>query len=430
MAQKKRPIIKEDELAGVGIVRQIAPLLDQLRQREQADHGNTQVHLGDALVVLLACFFNPTVRSLRLIDQLSAFNWVKAHTELDRIPRSTLSDALRRFDPEELRPIMEALVRQIPALARIDSDLEKVTRKIIAADGSYFNLVGEVAWALAGVKRNGQSQSRVRLNLQLDVRNFSPVDLDISGRDDGSEAAAFIRRLQSGAVYLVDRNFVHFGFINAVLNKNSSLVLRLKKDICFTVAPLQTPLQTPSRQLSDEDRQNGVLRDEVGHLSGPQSATNQGRPSRTSEPPSQLLRRVTLWDEKNKQEIVLITDLLDLPARVIALLYRLRWEIELFFRWLKVWAAWNRCISLDQRGITLQFYVAVIACLLMHLRTGRKVNKYAIFALSQVAAGLASYAEIEPMLERIEREKELERARLARKKAALQAAREAAKNPI
>ena len=75
-------------------------------------------------------------------------------------------------------------------------------------------------------------------------------------------------------------------------------------------------------------------------------------------------------------------------------------------------------LSFSRTGITLPFYVAVIAGLLMHVRSGRKVNKYMLFLMGQVAGGLARYAQIEPMLERIEHEKQLERARLARKRAA------------
>jgi hypothetical protein len=82
-----------------------------------------------------------------------------------------------------------------------------------------------------------------------------------------------------------------------------------------------------------------------------------------------------------------------------------------------VWANFDHLISQSKNGVTFQLYTAVIACLLMHVRTGRKVNKYALFLFGQVAAGQATLDQILPMLEKIEREKQLERDRLARKKA-------------
>jgi hypothetical protein len=91
--------------------------------------------------------------------------------------------------------------------------------------------------------------------------------------------------------------------------------------------------------------------------------------------------------------------------------------IELFFRWLKVHAHFRHVISHSQNGLTLGFYVAVIGVLLMYLHSGRKVSKYAYNLLCMVAGGSATLADILPILERREREREVDRQRLARKQA-------------
>ena len=124
-----------------------------------------------------------------------------------------------------------------------------------------------------------------------------------------------------------------------------------------------------------------------------------------------------LTPEFDREHLRLLTSLMDVPAWVVGELYRRRWQVELFLRWLKVFAGYKHLLSHSRNGITTQFYVAVIGCLLMYIRTGRKVNKYALMLFGQVAAGLVSMEDILPMLERIEHEKELERKRLARKKA-------------
>lgn len=292
-------------------------------------------------------------------------------------------------------------------------------RRLIAADGSTFSLAADVAWAMMR-RRGNKADSRggpehhgtCRLNLQLDVDRFVPADLSVSGKDEGSEAAAFVKRVMSDVVYLLDRNFVHFGMINAVLDAGSDLVLRLRADTKFQFSQ--------ERPLSGKDVEAGVMSDRVGVLPGSVG-------SRTGPPPKQLLREVVVEGADGKP-LRLLTNLLDLPAHVIAELYRLRWQIELFLRWLKVCVGFEHLISHSPRGVTFQFYVAVIARLLMHVRTGRKVNKYAVFLFGQVAAGHVTLEQILPMLERVEREKELERQRRARKKArrALEAA---SKNP-
>ena len=363
--------------------------------------GNVRLELFDALVVMLAGFFNPTVRSLRLIEQLSQMPWVQTQLAADKVCRSTLSDAFDRFRPEQLLPLIRALMEQVPHLRRIDKDLERLCSQVIAADGSMFDLAADVAWALHSGKRNGRDHAQCRLNLQIDIDTFTPTDVSVSGADQGSEAQAFIDRLAGGVIYLIDRNFVHFGFLNAVLDKGSDFVLRLKQDTRFQA--------TASRPLGARDLSEGVESDRVGTLPG-------SRGGRTGPPPTRLVREVVCRDPLTGQRVRLLTSLLDVPAYVIGLLYRYRWQIELFLRWLKVWAGMEHLISHGKKGITLQFYVAVIACLLMHISTGRRVNKYMLFLMGQVACGLATFDQIVPLLDKIEREKEQERRRRERKK--------------
>jgi hypothetical protein len=296
-------------------------LFDQHVQSPQA-HGNEHLHLRGMLGLLLASAFEPAVRSVRTIDDLSLLPEVQQFTGVDRVARSTLSDAMAKFDPAALNPLIAALKGQLPQLQRFDPHTALLTGKILAGDGSWFNLAGQVDHALHCARGNKGRQCRVRYNLQLNVDGFYPDTFDVSGKGDGSEAAAFARNIQRDSIYLIDRNFVSFAFLNAVLAKGSRFVLRLKKNVHFAVQ------QSPA--LTEEDRQHNVLRDEAGLLSGPTSAGNQDARSCSDKPPAQTLRRVTLWDQKNQQEVQLLTDLLDVPAFVIGILYRLRWQIEMY----------------------------------------------------------------------------------------------------
>ena len=400
--------VEEDKLACLSIVRLLQHHRDRLAGASHPQHGNVRLELTDALAVMLAAFFNPAVRSLRLIEQLSQIPWVKGQLQVQRVCRSTLSDAFERFEPEQLRPLIEELTQQAPQLGRMDGDLASLCRRVVAGDGSYWNIPADVLWALAQ-NRGGKGQTTrraVRINWQLDVSSFTPTDLSVSGADEGSEAAAFIKGLVSGVIYVIDRNFVHFDFINAVLAKGSDLVLRLRSDTKFQAS------QTLA--LCEKDQAAGVTSDRLGKLPG--SSQKQGK-SRTGRPPEQALREVILVDPQTGKSVRLITSLLDVPAHIIGTIYRHRWQIELFFRWLKVWANFDHLLSHGKKGITLQFYVAIIACLLMYVRSGRKLNKYSLFLLGQVAAGQIEFDAIVPMLDRIEREKEQQRQRRLRKKA-------------
>jgi hypothetical protein len=392
--RKPRPPVREEDLFGGGYV---ARLQDHLGHLRDTEHGNRRLHFDSLVTALLLAFYNPTCRSLRTLEGLSQLAAIQEQTGIDKICRATTSDAMACFDPALLLPTIQDLRNRRPALERADEDLAKITQQLIASDGSYFNLYADVAWALHLTRSNGKDGAEIRLNLQLDVRDFTPIHASVSGDDGCSEGDAFIPNLVAGAVYLSDRNFVNFAFLAAVRAKGSDFVIRAKHD-----APRLAPQQ--ERALTPADRDHGVTSDRIGVLSGRHA-------------PAGLFREVGIVAPEGGHPVRLITSLLDVPARVIGILYRHRWQIELFFRWLKVWGNFEHLLSHSRNGLTIQFYVAVIGVLLMYVRTGRQVSKYAFSLLTMVAAGAASLEEIGPILAQREREKELERQRLARKRA-------------
>jgi hypothetical protein len=373
--------------------------LGRLR-RELPAHGNTKLHADQLVLGLLLAFFDPMARSLRLIEGCGDF---AGRLDLPRLARSTTADALAAFDPARLRPLIEDLRARCPGLARADADLAGITRRIIAADGTYLTTLADVAWALHHTKSNGRTQRQVRANVQLDVADWVPQVVTVSGDDGESEPAAFARDLLRGVLYVVDRNFVDFSFMTALLGRDNDLVLRVRAN-----APGVRVIA--SNPLTAADVSAGVVADEQVELTG------RGAPSGT-------FRRVTIvtTDRRGKPETIrLLTNLTDaavVPAHVIGSAYRLRWQIELFFKWLKCFARMDHLLSTSRRGITTQLYVAVIAVLLMHVQTGRRVSIYALAALGRVAGGQMTIGQAMEVIARRERERELATIRQARRRA-------------
>ena len=390
--RKKLPAVVKENLVGPANITVLGRHLEHLRAA--ADHPNRILHLDNLLIALLYAFYNPTCRSLRTLEGLGKV--CSGEIGVEQLCRSTTSDAMALFDPKLLLPILEDLRGRLPALGRADADLEQITRQVIAADGSYFNIYADVAWAIHLTRSNGKDAAQIRLNFQLDVRNWVPMAASVSGKAQGSETAAVAADLLPGVIYLVDRNFIDFEFFQAVLDKGSDFVVRCKENMPNFQATRELPL-------TQRDRDDGVISDRVGILPG------RGAPDRT-------MRELILRDPQTGKSIRVLTSLLDVPAYVIGVLYRRRWQIELFFRWLKVWGNFEHLISHSRNGLTIQFYVAVIGVLLMYLSTGHRVSKYAVSLLTFVAAGQATLEDILPVLEKRERERQLERARLARKR--------------
>ena len=116
-------------------------------------------------------------------------------------------------------------------------------------------------------------------------------------------------------------------------------------------------------------------------------------------------------------QIRLLTNLIEVEAHILGTIYRYRWQVELFFRWLKTIANFRHLMSHDRSGILLSFYVAVIGVLLMYLFTGGKPSLYAFNMLSMAAGGGATLEEIMPILKERERRVALDKASRARRDA-------------
>jgi hypothetical protein len=358
------------------------------RLRAVGQHANRVLHYDPLLAAHLLGFFDSTVRSLRTLDarSVSGDNLKQSLDDL-RLARSTISDAMAELPAAALLPLMQELLQRLP--------------------DSYFRVPADVLWALSHRRSTGKVGRQIRLDLHLDVLRFLPLKLQVDGNQRGSESAAFIDTLEPnciepGLIYLADRNFIDFDFLRAVINAQSDFVVRLKSSGPNIVV-------TAAHSLAEQDHDASVLNDQVATLPGSQGATGLGE---------QQLRIVTVFDPVRREEVRLLTTLLDLPAGTIGQLYRHRWSIELFFRWVKCVAKVRHLFSESSNGITMQFYIVIIATLLMHLHTGARPSVYSFMLLSSAAAGDLCLEKVPEVLERIARERELERLRRVKKKSA------------
>jgi len=364
-----------------------------LRLREKYDHGNRTLFYDELVCAYLLAFFNPTLRSLRSIEDFTS----DEHLHPRRLCRSTMSDANALMDARLLEPLVQQLQKRVVDLPRRDGRLGRLLQQVRLQDGSFFNAAADVAWAL----RHRHPRYKARLNLTLNGATLLPTRVVISGKGQ-SEPHIAGGQIEAGMIVVADRGYQDLGFISKLLDGGGELVLRAKTTLNFCVRE-QQPLDTA-------DLEAGVLADQIGMLEGSPHAR-----AKRSVPQHQL-RQILIHDPKHpEQPLRLITSLLDVPAHVIAQLYRWRWQIELFFRWLKVHAHFAHLISRSKNGMTLGFYVAVIAVLLIYLRSGRPMSKYAFNLLSYVASGQTTLQAILPILERREAECQRERQRHARR---------------
>jgi hypothetical protein len=378
------------------------------RLRSVYIHHNRVLFYDDVVVVYLLAFFNPVLRSLRTIEDASQLPGVNQHLSVEAVCKSTLSDANALFDPAHLRGLIADLHRHLPNIQQMDRPLAHLLEQVRIFDGSFFRTAANVAWAIQSnnqyTKAKGKGGSGyVRLNCEFCLATGTPGGISINGDDGVGEGTAAQQMVEEGFIYLFDRGVVSFPYLEQIHNAGSHFLCCLANTVNF-VASQEQPL-------TDADRQAGVLSDRVGRLGGSDRRT----------PPDFAVREVVVsytHRDGTIKTLRLLTNLLDLPAGVIAELYRYRWQIELFFRWLKVHASFRHLTSHSRNGITLSFYIAVIAVQLTCLLTQRPLSKYGYNLLAMVAAGLGSISDMLPILDHREHERARDRDRKAAKRAA------------
>ena len=373
------------------------------RLREEHPHGNQELFCDDVVLAHLLAFFNPTLRSLRTMEDFSQSRQAQQHLTIRKLCKSTLSDFHRVCDPSLLKPLIEHLHAEATKKQCLPSDLPETLEHVLAVDGTFFALAADVAWAVRHGNNNGKKRASARLDVHLNVRTWLPEIIDVHSQDT-SEAQNAVDHVQSGAIHIYDRGIFSFELLNAQLQAKAFFVHRLRQP------EPRTPqfLVEKERPLTEADRQAGVLSDHTGRLAG----------STHRQAPEALLREVIIAnpDEPGGQ-VRLLTNLMEVEAHLLGLLYRQRWQIELFFRWLKVFANFDHLITQSRPGVLLAFYVAVIGVLLTYLFNGAKPSKYAFSLLSMVASGAATLEEITPILKERERQIALAKASTARRKA-------------
>lgn len=403
-----------EPLMGGKYVRLLQKQLEGLRSEDE--HGNRKLFLDDVFVVYLLAFFNPAVRSLRTIEDLSQTRQAQKHLSVAKVCKSTLSDFNALGDPQRLTPIIEALSKQ---LARKQArqpqggsgDLHQLLEKTVAVDGTFLPAAAGVAWAIANTNHSTAVRHRARIDAHINVATWLPEVIVVPDAGQ-SEADSAVRCLQAGRISVYDRGYMSFALLRAHhQTPDANFVVRFKPEGA-DISALEVTFED---DLSEEDLAAGVVSDRVGRF-----ATGHAKRAGIGDV---LFREVVVEfgsdpDEGGETKTLrLITDLLDIPASNVAALYRWRWQVELFFRWLKTLANFDHLISHTREGVQTHLYITVIATLLMYLHTGYRPRKYLFTLLSQVAAGGATLDEVLPILRERERRCELDRQSRARRAA-------------
>lgn len=352
-----KPKFSEQDLQAFKYFDLLQPLLEKLHdagtERDRA--GNRKLFFDQYAALLLLYFFNPVLTSLRGIQQASGFRKVQRELGVAKTSLGSLSEAARVFDAQLLQAMIRELADQLAPLQQ--GPEAQAFKTLTAVDGSLLPALPKMAWALW----NYDDKKAARLHLHFEVLKSVPIEATIT-HGKSCEKKALHEMLEAGRFYVMDRGYEQFRLFQAIIDIGSSFVCCVRDHITWKVIQ--------ERPLSEPARAAGVIFDAEVHLGGQKAQGVLKQPLRVVQV------EIGKTDKQGQPVIlILITDKLDLDAELIALAYRFRWQIELFFRWLKCVLGCRHLLSTCQNGVEIQVYVALIASLLIALWVGRKPTK-------------------------------------------------------
>jgi len=392
MSEKKEKI-KQSDLQGFKYFKVLSQLLERLHnagcQRDRA--GNRTLHMDQYMTLLLLCMFSPISKSLRSMQQASELKKVQRKLRVPRSSLGSLSEAARVFDSNLLIEIIGELVSElkpIPHSARL-GDIKAI---LTIVDGTLLRALPKTVDALWG----DRTANAVKAHVQYELLKSVPVKFQLTD-SRGSEKAVLAQNLESGRFYVLDRGYAKYELLQQIIDAESDFACRINDDSVLKIIE--------ERQLGSDSLQAGICRDMIVELGSEPVRDCFKQPVRvirlkTIERTQYSAHTLPYRGKKPPETMLICTNRFDLPADVITLIYKCRWQIEIFFRFFKHILGCRHLLSYCDNGIELQIYAAIIACLLIALYTGRKptLRTYEMFCWY-----LTGWADEEELFAHIER---------------------------
>ncbi len=395
MAGRRKREIRDQDVQGLKCLRKIRPLLSRLRKvgTERDRAGNRRLFMDQYCALILMSLFSPAIQSLRDLQRACLLDKVRKRLGVTRASIGSLSESVAIFDPAPLKEIAVELGHTIRG--KPNHRFDAVGQQITAVDGTVIETVKRVAELSWTPKAKGKHLSAYRLHTHFEVLSGKAVRIDAtpaSPKGDADERAVLQRTIEPDRCYVLDRGYISYRLWNAINAAGSSYVCRSSDRTLARV------LHT--NELTEADHAASVISDEIVDL---------GWKSRHRTLPDHQMRLICVAVKTHESYrgrkgpecdgvLRLVTNRLDLPAELIAEMYRLRWVIEMFFRTFKQLLGCGHLFSDKHNGVEIQAYCAMIVCMLILIYTGEKPNRAMYQMVWYYLIGLASLKELEAFI--------------------------------
>ena len=275
------------------------------------------------------------------------------------IAKSTLADANEQRDCRIYADFAMSLIQIARKLYASDSFAVELEQTVYALDTTTIDLCLSVfPWA-----RFRQAKAAVKMHTLLDLRGNIPTFIHISDGKMHEVNVLDILIPEAGSFYIMDRGFTDFARWFTLHQAQAFFVIRGKSNLLFC--------RVYSRSV---DKFTGLRCDQTIALTAPKGAKDY----------PQHLRRIKFYDAEHDKDLVFLTNNFDLPALTIAQLYRCRWQVELFFKWIKQHLRIKKFYGITENAVKTQIWIAIAVYVLVAIVKKRRNTEASLYTILQI----------------------------------------------
>lgn len=355
-------------------------------REENADKYNKGFRSWDQLIAMI---FNQLSGASSLRELEAGFNsqqQVHYHLGTRCIKRSTLADANANRSSDLFSKICNGLIND--AHRRLKREMRTL---VYLLDSSPIHLQGRHFDEWASQYKNNISQG-MKLHVLMEQQAKLPVYAVLSGANESDVRHGHRIPIEAGATYVFDKGYYDYNWWHSIEEQGGLWVTRLKRHAAFNVVEQREPSDT------DTILEDSTIEFTVRYLAAKKPNHYRGKP----------LRRIIVARPDKDTPMVLVTNDFTRSAESIANLYKQRWDIELFFKWIKQNLKIKRFLGRSQNAVKTQIYIALITYLLLHLyRVNHGLKAAGSLLVCQIKVGLFQRPETDyAVAERRRRERE------------------------
>jgi hypothetical protein len=294
--------------------------------------------------------------------------------------KSTLADANEQRDCRIYMDFAMCLIHTARQLYASDSFAVELEQTVYALDTTTIDLCLSVfPWA-----RFRSTKAAVKMHTLLDLRGNIPTFIHLSDGKLHEVNVLDIWIPEAGSFYIMDRGFTDFARWYVLHQAQAFFVIRGKSNLLFR--------RIYSRSV---DKSTGLRSDQTIVLTA----------AKASKDYPQHLRRIKFYDAEHDRHLVFLTNNFDLPALTIAHLYRCRWQVELFFKWIKQHLRIKRFYGTSENAVKTQIWIAITVYVLVAIVKKRLNTEASLYTILQILSlTLFEKTPLDQLLKNMERQ--------------------------